>query len=165
MSLPPAVDEDFQRQLAELAIDPGRVALVPQPPLGWGADLSCVTDCDSQFSELTIADGALIVAQSVTRRLITPRGSLLDDADFGFDLRGYCNRGVTQQDLRTLQTRVTAEVLKDERVASAVIDVTISNNGGGITVRAQITPADPALQPFTTIIAVTDKDALIDVIT
>lgn len=151
----------FEAQLAELRAL-GRVADVPQSPLNWGSDLSCVTDCDAVFSELP-PTGALIIAQAVVRRFLTPRGGLLDDGDYGLDLRSYCNRGVTQQDLRTLQSRCVAEALKDERVLSCTIDVS-TDFSSVLSVRALITPSDPALGPFTFVLAVSDENTLLELI-
>lgn len=155
------LSDAFEAQLVELRALP-RVADVPQPPLYWGSDLSCVTDCDAAFSELP-ATGALIIAQAVVRRFLTPRGGLLDDADYGLDLRSYCNRGVTQQDLRTLQSRCVAEALKDERVLSARIDVA-TDLASVLSVRVLITPSDPALGPFTFVLAVSDETTLLELI-
>jgi hypothetical protein len=140
----------------------GRAADVPEAPLYWGTDLSCVTDCDAVFSELQ-PGSPLIIAQAGVRRLITPRGAVLDDSDFGFDTRSYCNRGVTQQDLRTLQTRCAAELLKDERTAQADVEVTLEA-ARELTIKAQLTPADPALTPFAFVVAVSDETVLLELI-
>lgn len=161
MSLAPAVAAAFEVQLAELGAL-GRVASVPLPPLLWGCDLSCVTDCDATFTELR-ADDPLIIAQAVTRRFLTPRRGLIDDDDYGLDLRSYCNRGVTRADLRTLQARCVAEALKDERVTSASIDVQ-TTSASSLSVRALITPADPALSPFTFVLSVDSETTLLELI-
>jgi hypothetical protein len=161
MSLPPEVSAAFEVQIEELRAS-GRVTLVPQPPLLWGSDLSCVTDCDSKFSELP-ANSPLIIAQAIVRRFLTPRGALLDDNDYGLDLRGYCNRGVTQQDLRTLQSRCVAEAQKDERVQSITIDVEMTGSNS-LSVRAQLTPVDPRTAQFRFVIAVDSETALLELI-
>lgn len=161
MTLAPAVAAAFDTQLAELTAA-GRVVTVPVAPLYWGSDLSCVTDCDASFSELPGDNSALIVAQSSARRLITPRGAVLDDPDYGLDLRAYCNRGVTTQDLRALQTRCVAELVKDERVADVEVDVTYAQSA--LRVQARITPADPSLAPFRFVFAVDTAAALLELI-
>jgi hypothetical protein len=155
------VTVSIEAQLVEIAAG-GRVADVPEPPLYWGSDLSCVTDCDASFSELPPGT-ALIIAQAGARRLITPRGAVLDDPDLGFDLRSYCNRGVTTEDLRTLQTRCAAELLKDERSQSVNVEVTLQQPSG-LSVKAQLTPADPALAPFAFVFAVSDESTLLELI-
>jgi hypothetical protein len=155
------VEASIALQLIEIAAG-GRVADVPEAPLYWGSDLSCVTDCDATFSELKPGT-PLIIAQYGARRLITPRGAVLDDPDFGFDLRSYCNRGVTTQDLRTLQTRCSAELLKDERLLAASVEITLQQPSG-LSVKAQLTPADPALSPFAFVFAVSDVSTLLELI-
>lgn len=161
MSLAPDASTAFDAQIAELTAS-GRVASVPTAPLGWGSDLSCVTDCDSRFIELP-GNSALGVAQRVARRYLTPRGALLDDPDYGLDLRGYCNRGVTQQDLRTLQSRCVAEALKEETVSSITVNVA-TTSATGLSVQAQITPADPSLEPFAFVLAVSSADVLLELL-
>lgn len=163
MSLPPAVAAAFELQIVELTAL-GRVTSIPQPPLLWGSDLSCVTDCDATFSEL-LPNTPLIVAQAVTRRFLTPRGAVLDDADYGLDLRSYCNRGVTVSDLRTLQARCVAEALKDERVLTVTVNVAITGAlGTGLSVTGLITPADPSLTPFTFVLSVDSETTLLELI-
>lgn len=161
MSLPPTVSLAFEAQLTELRAL-GRVTSIPVPPLLWGSDISCVTDCDAAFTELR-ADNPLIVAQAVARRFLTPRRGLLDDDDYGLDLRGYCNRGVTRADLRTLQARCVAEAMKDERVTSASIDVQ-TTSASSLSVSALITPADPSLSPFTFVLSVDSETTLLELI-
>jgi hypothetical protein len=161
MSMNPTVTAAFEAQVAELAAS-GRVAAIPQPPLLWGSDVSCVTDADAEYSELP-ANSPLIIAQAIVRRFLTPRGGLLDDADYGLDLRGYCNRGVTQQDLRTLQSRCVAEVNKDDRVSSATVG-TSTTSANSLSVSVRITPADPAFNPFTLVLAVDSETILLELI-
>jgi len=157
----PTLTAAFDVQLAELRAG-GRVADVPEPPLYWGTDLSCVTDCTETFSELP-PGGALIIAQAVVRRFLTPRGGLIDDADYGLDLRGYCNRGVTREDLRTLQSRCVAEALKDERVQSVTINV-VSDGASLLEVTALLTPADSSIGRFGFVLAVSDETTLLTLI-
>lgn len=161
MSLPPIVAAAFEVQIAELTAI-GRVTSIPQPPLLWGSDLSCVTDCDSTFSEL-LPNSPLIIAQAIVRRFLTPRRGLLDDDGYGLDLRGYCNRGVTQADLRTLQARCVAEAMKDERVSTVTINVTTTSDSG-LSVTALITPVDPSLVPFAFVLSVDSETTLLELI-
>ena len=161
MSFAPIVAEALAAELAELTAA-GRVVTVPEGQLYWGSDLSCVTDCDESFSELPAENNALIVAQSGARRLITPRGAVLDAPDEGLDLRSYCNRGVTEQELRALQTRVIAELLKDERVTDAEVDITYA--ASALTVNARLIPADPTLSPFRFVFAVDSASVLLELL-
>lgn len=162
MSFAPIVQASLDAQLAELAINPGRVAVVPTPSFAWGHDLSCDTDCDDMFSE-TPQNSPLIIAQSVLRRFQTSRGAMLDDGDYGFNLFGYLNRGVTQDDVRTLQRKLTAEAQKDERVETADVTVTVTGFGT-MSVSVGITPADPTIGAFRFVFAVDGSQPLIDLI-
>jgi hypothetical protein len=81
----------------------------------FGADVSTFLngDLDPSFASIT---GQYAVAEACVRRLGTPRGSLVDDADFGYDLRLVLNRGLQPGEVYTIAENVRAECLKDERV-------------------------------------------------
>ena len=163
MTLAPIVQTAFDAELASLT-EP--VAAPDSPPLDYGRDLSCVLECDEQFGEV-YADGALIIAQAVARRLLTPRGRVLDDADYGLDLRALCNRGMTATELRALHARIVAEAYKDERVERATAELDTDGTvlaNATLTVKLRITPRDPSLEPFDSIIAVSDEQVLIDLL-
>lgn len=74
------------------------------------------------------------------RRLITRRGSLFYDADFGMDVRAWVNAGVTQQNLWELATLVKRELEKDERVDVATVTIT-PQVGGVLLIKADIVTA------------------------
>lgn len=162
MTFAPIVATSLASQLAELAISPGRVALVPVAPLAWGHDLSCVTDCDELFSE-TPQGSPLIVAQAVVRRWTTSRGALLDDADYGFNVLSYLNRGLTQDDIRTLQRKLVAEAQKEERVQTCEVQLTVPLIGA-MDISARITLADPRSSAFRFVLAVDGPEVLLTLI-
>ncbi len=141
-----------------------RVTLAPEGELGYGRDLSCVTDLTADAAEVE-PDDPIAVAQACTRRLITPRGSVPDAPDYGLDLRGYCNRGVTASDLSALSGQITSELRKDDRVADAAAVVsTTTAQDATLSVRVLITPADPATDDFAFTLSVTDSDVLLETI-
>jgi hypothetical protein len=152
------VTDSIAAQTAELA----REIAVPTGALGFGVDLSCVTDLTEDMAEVDpfTARG---IAEAIARRLITPRGSLPDDLGYGLDVRGYCNRATTARELNELRGQVVNEVAADDRVSSATVDVVVA--GKGLSVKVMITPEDPSLKPFTLTLAVTDASALIESIT
>ena len=160
MSLAPIIAASFELQIVELTLL-GRVTTVPQPPLNWGSDLSCITDCTETFIEL-LPNSPRIVAQAVARRFLTPRGALIDDPHYGLDVRGYCNRGVTADDLRTLQARLVSEGSKDERVSSLTVNVELAIPALNVT--ALVTPADPTIERFTFVLSVDSQTALLELI-
>lgn len=142
------VDEAFAAELAELA------RLVPQPAstLGYGSDLSCVTDVTEDMAELD-PFSVQGIGEAAVRRLTTPRGALLDDPDYGLDVRAFANRATTLAELQELQGRCSLELAKDDRIESASVLVLYDSRARSLSVSIYITPAD-ALGPFTYTFAV-----------
>jgi hypothetical protein len=114
--------------------------------LGYGTDLSCVTDVTPSVDEVDPRSPTAI-GEAVLRRLITPRRGVVDDEGYGFDLRGYCNRGVTETDVRSIAARTRAECKKDDRVSDA--DVTMTYADRRLSVSIIITPEDVRRDDFT----------------
>jgi len=113
----------------------------------FGTDLSCVSDLDATGAEVS---GRLLLGQSLARRLQTPRGRLLEDANYGFDLRQYVNADLSPTDIARIRTGVEAECLKDERVLGATATVTLTSNVLIVTVLLQ-----DAAGPFSLVLSVT----------
>jgi len=144
---------------AELALVQ-RVARVPSPPLGYGADLACASDLTSTM-DVVDPMSTRALGEAIARRLDTPRGSIPDAPDFGMDLRGYLNRGVTTADLNRIADRIRSEVTQDDRVISARVSVAPSPNGSALTVSIAVVPADVRGR-FELVLAVTSADVLIE---
>ena len=130
-------------------------------PFGYGSDLSCASDLDPSMAEV---DGGttLALAQALARRLDTPRGSLPDDKNYGISLRSYLNRGVVDEDLRSLGGQIKGELLKDDRVDQLIVTVTPNATGSRLSVSLFVTPVDPQLGPFTLTLAASDAALLIE---
>lgn len=138
------------------------VSLVPTPvePFGFGTDLSCVSDISETLDEVD-PFSALGIAQAVARRLCTARGTLPDDEEYGLDVRGYLNRGVPTIELRDFAGQIRLEVLKDDRVEDAQVEVT-SPESTSLTVSIHLTPYDYSVQPFSLTLAVTSSAVLLE---
>jgi hypothetical protein len=151
------VDAAFAKQLAELE------RLVPQPAgdLGYGSDLSCIADLAENLAEVD-PFSTRGIGESVVRRLTTPRGTLPDDRDYGLDLRSFCNRGATAEELREVGGRCSLELAKDDRILSATVAVVQDSSTRSLSVAVLITPADPALNPFSLTFAVTSGAAALE---
>jgi hypothetical protein len=108
---------------AQIALIPV-VDRVPPAALGYGTDLSCVLDLTTDLREVD-AMTARAIGEAIVRRLITPRGALLDDGAYGTDVRGKLNTPMAQQDVTRLEIQVRGEALKDDRVAEATATVII----------------------------------------
>lgn len=118
-------------------------------PSPLGQCWSCVSDITSPGYYVS---GNRAVAEAIARRLQTPRGGLIDDPDYGFDLTAYVNADISPADIALIQSNVDAECLKDERVAAAVSTVTLLATGV-LTVVIQLTAGSG---PFTLVLAVSD---------
>lgn len=82
----------------------------------YGHDLACTSDLTANMAEV---DGLTTLVQALYRRLITPRGGLIDDPNYGFDCASLLDEGVTQRTLALLAAQIDAELVKDERVGSS----------------------------------------------
>lgn len=150
------VDAALAREIA--AITP--IDTPATEPLGYGIDVDCVTDCTDDFATLD-SESPRAIVQWLLRVYQTPRG-MLDDPDLGCDVRGYCNRGVTVDDLRTLQTRMASEARKDDRIENARVTVTASLASKQLDCLVEIAPANPALTDFSLTFSVTEAGVLLD---
>jgi len=144
---------------AELALLTREVS-TPAAPFGYGADVSCSRDLEEAMPEVS---GQTVLAQALVRRLDCPRGGLPDDGDYGIDLRGFLNRGLTTDEVRGLAGAIRSELSKDDRVDTVAVTVAPTTTGQSIRVSIQVVPRDATLGgPFTLILAVTDGGALIE---
>lgn len=93
----------------------------------YGRDLSCVGDLTLSMDECGTGvagplGGVTIVAQAVARRLMTPRGSLADDEDYGDDLRELVGGTIDLRfGLGQITARAQREILKEQRVSACTV--------------------------------------------
>lgn len=116
------------------------------PTVQYGHDLFGVNDLDPGMLE---CDGRVCLAQALARRLITPRGGLLDDPNYGYDLTGFLNDDVSHATLASMQGQIVAEMMKDERVIAATASVVFV--AGQLIVTISITDS---VGPFPLVLAV-----------
>lgn len=93
----------------------------------YGTDLA--NDWGSGFPDLgfDFESGRKNLAAALGRRLITPRGALFYDPNYGFDVRSYLNRVADEQAKFELATLTEAECEKDPRVLEATAVLTQSD--------------------------------------
>lgn len=100
------------------------VAPAPSLALGGqsdvGQDIACITDVGATLS---LARGIRNIGNAIARRLITPRGGLFYDPNYGLDVRAYLNAGFTASVRAQIQSDVASEVSKDPRVEGATVTV------------------------------------------
>ncbi len=117
-----------------------------------GIDISCTDDLDPAFTQVS---GTFALAQALSRRLITPRGGLFYDPEYGLDLRAYLNAGITDGDgfAYRLAAQIEGECLKDERVGSVDAQVTFSSVTEKLTVSLSGVASDG---PFRLVLSISD---------
>lgn len=70
-------------------------------------------DLDPYFG--LVREGRCLV-EAVARRLVTPRGALLNAPTYGYDLRQWVNADLDASDLREIERAAAEECRADERV-------------------------------------------------
>lgn len=143
-------------------------AALPTGDLGYGSDLSCASDL-TETMESVDPTSTRGIGEAIVRRWDCPRGGLpadngKDSLDYGEDLRGYCNRGVTVDDVRAIASKLKSEAMKDDRVFAILVTVTPSISRAITTLRvvARVTPY--ASGPFTLILTATSMRIVIEAI-
>lgn len=111
----------------------------------FGTELSCTRDIDPNGSMTT---GPRVVAEALYRRLITPRGRVIDDPNYGSDISQFVNDDTTKQSLVGVQAAVISECIKEERVLLVTCNVVLLNSM--MTVTIKFTTADG---PFTLVVS------------
>ncbi|MBA3841093.1 MAG: hypothetical protein H0X39_00460 [Actinobacteria bacterium] len=122
--------------------------------LGYGTDLACVTDLSADLAEVDPLSPSAI-GQALVRRLSTARGTLIDDPNYGLDVRGFCNHGVPVKDLRDIGGAIRLELVKDDRVQDVTVTVTQPYQTG-LKVVIVVVPAVIGLAPFDLTFAIAD---------
>lgn len=150
--------------LTSLTAELTRVVDAPTDGIVYGSDITGALDLDSDMAERPERD-PLLITEALARRLDTPRGSLPDDLDYGLDLKGHCNRGITSAEVNSLAGRIRGEVTKDDRVGDATVRVVPGSNGESLSITVNISPTDPSLAPFRFTLAVTDATVFVETLT
>jgi len=138
-----------------------RVIEEPVGPFGYGVELSCSRDLTPDMLEVDpfSYEG---IAEAVLRRWDTPRGSNLDDLDYGENISSMLNAPHTRQSVLAKAGSLRAEAEKDDRVDDCVVTLTPNSNGSVIRISAAITPADPDLTEFTLVAALDSAGLLLE---
>ena len=120
----------------------------------FGTDISCAEDFDDQASEVS---GTMLLSQAVYRRITTPRGTLIDDEDYGLDVRALLHKGMTPVEVAAMPGQLRQEILKDERISRCdVVLKQLNPNTWKLGIRCE-----SAEGPFTLTVSVSDAKALL----
>lgn len=124
----------------------------------FGSDLHTpgLLDLDPYF---TFVDGAAALGEALGRRLVTPRGSLIDDPAYGYDVRAHLNDD--DPNPGAIVAEVEAELAKDERVRRARAAVTFDAALGALVVVADVLTAEGPFR-LTLAVSAVSADLLID---
>ena len=87
----------------------------------FGIDIDMTNDLPLIFG---VASGQRNVANAVARRYQCPRGALVYDPEYGYDVRPFANITLTPAALSQLRSDMIAEARKDERVQDCDIVLT-----------------------------------------
>jgi len=103
---------------------------MPTPPsqVNYGYDLGMgpsLQDLDPNMGEVS---GRTVLIQSCIRRLITYRGTLIYDPNYGTDVRTFLNDDIDTRKLGQFGAAVDAEMRKDQRILRS--NTTVSFVGG-----------------------------------
>ena len=90
----------------------------------YGQDTSCL----DYLRPGRLVSGGELLGQAAYRRLITERGSLEDDQSYGFALSGRLGSEMTEVALAALPALIRNELLKDERLESVEVNVTVTRS-------------------------------------
>ena len=94
--------------------------------LPWGSCLATLPNAQGQIDltpDMQIATGRQVIAQSLVRRQTTPRGSVLTSPNDCLDIRQMISQGVTQSQLQAYASSLRTELLRDQRVLSAAVQI------------------------------------------
>jgi hypothetical protein len=92
----------------------------------FGTTLSCIFDLDPMGAMVT---GLTTLSQALIRRITTPRGRLLYDPNYGYDIQSELNDDVTQLQVGQIGLNMDQEFLKDQRVFASKTTVVLSALG------------------------------------
>lgn len=120
------------------------------PTVNYGSDLDCVTDLSATMNETS---GLHMLAEALVRRLITPRGTLIDDANYGFDVRQYLGADLSPADVVRVGSGIDTELVKDERVIVSKTTISLTQPFGILNINTIVTPSAGPTFPFVLVVS------------
>jgi hypothetical protein len=114
----------------------------------FGIAWSCITDVTPTFARVT---GRRLLAEAVVRRITTRKGQLIDDPNYGIDVRDWLNEGMTPPHLARLAGTIDGELVKDERIIASKTRTAFDPRTSVLTVTTALEDGDG---PFTLVAAI-----------
>jgi phage baseplate assembly protein W len=93
----------------------------------YGRDTSATT----RIMRGRLVSGNRLLAEAIVRRLITSRGQLLDDPNYGFALVDLLSKSLTPDEEAAIPSRIKNEIAKDRRLEEGSISVTLTPTSDG----------------------------------
>lgn len=87
------------------------------------------TSCTDFLRPGVLVTGGRLVAEACYRRLITSKGQLKSDPDYGFCVADLLQRGMSAAELAQIGPQIEAELSKDERLDDVVVTVDVDTTG------------------------------------
>lgn len=120
-------------------------------------DFGADTSCTDELRPGRVVAGVDLVSDAIYRRLTTPRGRLIDDPDYGLDVRAFLGSALTPRELAGIPGTIRGEIKKDPRVDVCAVRVTRETAGLGTEMlRIEIT-CTTAIGPFTSVLLVGEQ--------
>lgn len=121
--------------------------------LQYGQDLSAT----KRLNYGRIVSGGELLAEAAYRRLITVRGTLLDDPNYGLGLVRWLQTEYTPAMLAALPAIIRLELMKDQRLDSVNVEIESTRNASSaVAMQIEITGAGVNGEGFSLVLAVTD---------
>lgn len=117
----------------------------------FGTDIDCGPDGLSPTFDLVSGRQALV--QAVLHRYQTQRGSLVDDRNYGLDVRAWVGKRADSVQRLAWQGQLEAEARKDERILGAQARLTFDTTTGFLRFTLAVETTEG---PFTLTVAVTE---------
>lgn len=106
----------------------------------FGTCLLCMDDIDPGGR---LATGLQPLVQDVYHLLITERGTLPTDAEFGFGLSDAILSGYGPEELPALADQIETALSEDDRIASNTVEFTVENEAVSIVISVTAATAPP----------------------
>lgn len=121
--------------------------------LQYGQDLSAT----KRLNYGRIVEGGELLAEAAYRRLITVRGTLLDDPNYGLGLVRWLQTEYTPAMLAALPSIIRLELMKDPRLDSVNVEIASTRDASSaVSMQIEITGAGVNGEGFSLVLAVSD---------
>lgn len=105
----------------------------------YGIDVSTLPDLDQAFG---LISGQTALAESLARRIQTPRGALPFNPDDGVDVTDWLHGTMTDTEVFRLRQAVESEMMKDERVLSVACDAVWDASSASLSLVIRVVPVE-----------------------